>query len=382
MHIKTKGKKTLKTFFVGLLLSCQALIMFACSGTEGKSNTEIISDMEQWLKQYNTTTVENIEIVDRNTDTDVGTDNVVCKVASFDECVKYIKYYTIMYTLGKDEWVLSTVNKSHYDKWEQLPAKGVEESDVLKTLLNETILIDEEVWTFAEGVTSIKSIISHETDLENKKDVITAEVMIEDIVEQAIGQVTIEYSYNNSWNNGTILKTENFETMMKPTIDFNVAEDDLIAQLEKNGFYYGEKRNFDSYQYIEIIKSQISKFKVDNEDVKNKGSVHEYTCSFTLTTNYVIFDLQFKIIYTYSKENGWIVEVNPVKKAAKVEGILGEWKGTYSEAFEDGIASLNITEFKDDGTVKGIFSFARPDGDYGSYSVEGTLDLSRLEFIF
>lgn len=359
------------------------LMMFALAGCGAKVADEekIQTDLEAYKQNDFLAADEKItEIVidKRQTEKDAKVDTVWCGVQTEDARCAYEKDFTLTYSLyDEGGWMLDDVSVNNRSEWVITPLVGVNDDEISTSLIGIDVTINDEIWHVTrENIKSI-SVDSHETDLETQKDIVTATLIIDDLVEEASGQLIINYNFNHgSWVMDSISGRENFSALNKPGLELNVTENTLLDIINGQSFEYNpQESKMYSTQEITINKDEVSDFVIDKQEVSSKGTSVQHFCSCTLTKPYATFTLAIEIPYYYSDE--WTIrDISATAECTSVD-IVGTWTGTnvYGRNCE-----LDITEMDADGNISGSYSdHGSPNYKANSYYVAGKISKDTLE---
>ena len=377
-----------------LLFIAVILLLTGCSSVANEK--KIQSDLEtntQFDFLNEGEKIEKLEIEKRQTDKKQKADTIWCTITTADTEVSYQKSVVLTYNLyDKGGWTLDDVSVNKSKEWIKTPLKGIADEKILSSLNGEYITVNEEKWEITKDNISNFSIDKHDTNLEEKTDTVTASLTINADVEEAKGQLVINYIFDDKWKIDTLSDNAVFTATVKPEAALNVTEDDLMNEIVNQGFQYGGSKpdkskkltliDNRSQQTVTVNKSQLSDFKINNQESSSKGSSKKYFCSGILTTAHVVFDLNAEIEYKYKKNDGWNMKsVTIIPEVASVN-IEGDWTGTYRAAGDRGKVTLSITDVSDDGTISGVYSWTPEEltiaKQPGSYYVSGTMDKDRL----
>lgn len=371
--------KRWRVIMMGMLVAFSGMVFGACSVGKELAEEVVLEVVKSELIDALSSeeTLDEIELLDRVTDKENKLDELLYKVITNDGETEYEKYYSARYDLVDNEWIMDDVEAVDKDKWEQTPLKGVGENNVLSDMAGEMLMIDGEVWEITKDNVSSLTVVNHETNLEKKRDSITVQFTINDMIEQAIGQVTVEYAFGNAWRKDAVIAGE-FTVSTKPNFELKISEKDLLEELEN------QEISAFSKQVIEIAESEISDFVIESQNAMYKGCVQKYECSCILTKPNAVLNLQIEFIYEYRDSQGWVMsETNTDAQIVSLD-IVGEWKGIYNAIGVDGVMVLNIMDLTEDGTIVGTYSYEPEWTDGwssapGSYKLSGWIDMSTLQ---
>lgn len=387
-------KKKIKVFGVVLFSMLAAVFIVAC--TDVADEKKIQSDLESYTEYAFLSEGEKIDkvvIEKRQTEKEQKIDTVWCTVTTEDSEISYQKSVVLTYGLyDKEGWILDDVSVNDSRQWVQTPLKGITEEKIPSSLNGRSVVVDEEEWNIETEHIKKISIDDQETNLEEKKDKVTVTLILDSEVEEAKGELVINYKFDNGWKIDSISENKKFTATVKPEVALEITEEDLIAELVNQEFQYGETEtelangnsliDTSTQQTITINENEISDFVIESKSSTGKGSYQKYDCTCILTKAHAVFKLAAEIQYYYSGSNGWRVQPMTITPELISVNIEGEWAGTYVSAPWSGDAVLSITRIDDDGTITGVYSYTPSTinqySQPGSYNVSGKINMSTL----
>lgn len=376
----------------GHILLIMLFAMLLLVGCNNVADTEqILSDLANYSRTdflRDGEIVKGVEITKRETEKKKNLDVVSCTVTTENEKCAYQKEMVLTYTYDDNNgWVLDYVTVNDADKWKITPLSGVTEKDITASLDGTTVTANGEKWEITKDNIASISINEHVTDIEDKTDTVTLTLKIDDLVEEATGQLILNYVFEKEWKLDSVSGNEAFAVQVKPGIGLDATEETLVAELLGMEFQYGAPKAGLTYstsqlQTIVINQNEISNFKIESHEKRSKGTEHRYNCSFTLTKPQAEFTVNTMIYYLYINSKGWVLQPISTTMECVSVNIEGEWKGQYNDAPYSGNAILNITSITENGTIAGTYSYT-PEviGEYsepGSYEVSGKIDLATM----
>lgn len=372
-----------KRIFVVLFMT-MLLLLTGCSkiADEKKIQSDLETDTQfQFLDENEE--IKEIVIEKRQTDKNEKSDMIWCTVTTTDTEVLYQKNVVLTYGLYDQGWLLDGVATNHPSEWIKTPLKGIKEQDIPVSLEGKFVETVGERWDITTNNIKSISVMQQDTNLEEKTDKVTVALTLNADVEEASGQLIINYVFDDDWKIDTIEGNKDFTATVKPEAALEVTEDDLIDVIDKQEFEYGaSNENNASKQMIMVEKSEISNFVIENCKSSLKGSEQEYNCSCTLTKQHISCSLKANINYHYDSSNGWNVQQVVIVPGTISVDIAGDWTGTYVMAGDRGEVVLSITEVDDNGNISGIYSWTPEKVDNyrqpGSYYVSGTMNKDTL----
>lgn len=335
--------------------------------------------------------IKGFIIEKRQTDKKQKTDTIWCTITTAKEGISYQKEVILTYGLYDKGWILDDVSVNNFSQWVQTPLEGINENDILASLNGQSLTIDSEIWNITTNNIKNIKINKHDTNLDKNADVVTATLTIDESVEEANGEVIINYKFDNGWKLETISQNQGFTTSIKPEVALTVTNEDMISELSKQSFVLNSSKSSGIVVYykaeetmhtVTINSSEISNFSVINQESLLKGTQQIYHCKCTLTKPYVVFDLEIDISYQY-QSGEWILQLINITPQCKMLDIVGEWTGEYLDAPYGGNAVLNISSVDEKGFITAIYSYFPSErdkySDSGSYNVTGIIDMSTLD---
>ena len=309
-------------------------------------------------------TITAIEIEKRQTEKDRKMDVVWCNISTENGECAYEKGAVLTYTLyDKGGWILDYVTVDDSSQWIISPLVGVTNEMISDSLKDISIVAEGELWAITEDDMKNLSIDAHDTNLEGKRDTVTATLTITDKVEEAAGTIVLNYIFNNSWELDSVSGDDAFTVSTIAGKEISVSDDDLLAVLPGQTVEYGQTTDNSIFfssdaQTITVNQDEISNFTIESQETTDRGTHQTYMCSATVTKPHATFALTATIPYYYDSVVGWTqapdyidIELNCV--AVNVEG---EWSGTYRDIF-DGTVVLNITSADEQGNISGTYSY-------------------------
>lgn len=349
------------------------LMMFALAGCGAKVADEekIQTDLTSYKQNDFLAADEKItEIVidKRQTDKDDKIDTVWCSVQTEDARCVYEKDFTLTYSLyDEGGWMLDDVSVNNRSEWVITPLTGISNEEISASLNGISITADNESWYVTKDNIKDISVNNQETNLKDETDVVTVSLTVDDLVEEAKGELVINYIFRNGgWVMDSMSGNENFVADMKTSAALNIDDTALVNAVNGQIFEYGS-------QEISVNKDEISDFTVKSQEPSNKGAVQQYICSCILTKPCAVFSLDITVPYYYSE--GWNEQAVVINARCTSVDIVGLWSGTNSGDYDE----LNITEMDEKGNISGSYAH-RGSSKYNIYSyyVTGTIKLDTL----
>lgn len=363
----------MKRFLFVLLSIVISMLMVGCNKNV-VNEKQIKADLEAYTKKdffEDGEKIIEITINERQTNKEEKLDMVWCTVLTKDERCAYEKSFVLLYSLyDEDGWMLDNATINNRNEWVVTPLVGVSDDEITYSLDGVNITVNDEIWYVETDNIKNVSVEERKTNLEAKTDIVTVNVTVDDLVEEANGQLLINYTFKNGkWEIDSVSGNEKFTVAEKTGVALNVQDEVLHDAVEGQMFTYGT-------QEIMVNKNEISDFVLQGQEKSSKGTIQKYSCSCVLTKSYTVFELEIEILYVYSDGMWNIQPIYIIPQCTSVE-IEGNWTGTnvYGRVCE-----LNITEMDAEGNISGIYSDKGDSFNKGySYNVAGQIDLSNLE---
>lgn len=375
-----------------VVLGAMALMLISSAGCSSvPKEKEVKEDLENYSDKNflsDGEVIDEVKIKDRDTNKKEKYDNVLCTVVTEKNNISYEKEVNLTYQKYEKDWELKDLSVNDSDTWVVKPLKGIAEKDIPSTLVAEKVDVEGETWNIEDGEVKKISIKKQETDLKEKTDKITMEIVLDSGVEQATGTVVAEYEFEKEWKLDSVSEKGKFKTKINADKALDVDEEKLMEKLNGQTFVIGTEESdtgnvitfvdTSNQQEIEVKKDSISDFKIESHESEDKGrdQIYKYSCK--LSENSVEYGLTGEITYYYDYEDGWQIQPINIEYQLNSIDITGEWTGTYLGVGDDkGTAVLNIAEMEGD-KITGTYSYTpNKVSTYiqpGSYNVAGTFD--------
>lgn len=371
----------MKKVLLTVLLFAAAILSFtACSSVSVVDETQIRSDLESIITSLEKSEkVINVTIENRETDLDESKDKIRCHITTEDNLCRYEKSIVVIYNLDEDDnWSLDDFTVSDRSQWSVSPLKGVNEDDTAASLNGISVTAGNEIWNVTQDNVRIVSIDKHETDLEAKTDKITATVAVDDAVEEARGQLVIDYTFNDEWVVKSISGNGDFEASIKPGLELNVTDETLINAISEQTFDYGRNINSihaSAVKVVPIVKDGVTDFSIEGHESSEKGKLQEYICKCKLKSKYAEFNLDIGIQYCYDSDDGWVLQPISVEAECYSVSIEGKWTGIRG----GDSCELNIIEMDTEGNITASYiNYGNAYKDSYSYYLSGKIDFNTL----
>ena len=186
-----------------VVLGAMALMLISSAGCSSvPKEKEIKEDLENYSEKNflsDGEVIDEVKIEDRDTNKKEKYDNVLCTVVTEKNNISYEKEVNLTYQKYEKDWELKDLSVNDSDAWVVKPLKGIAEKDIPSTLVAEKVDVEGETWNIEDGEVKKISIKKQETDLKEKTDKITMEIVLDSGVEQATGTVVAEYEFEKEW---------------------------------------------------------------------------------------------------------------------------------------------------------------------------------------
>ena len=370
----------MKKIYIFLVMMLMAVIFVGC-GKKVANEEQIQIDLETFMEKSILADNEKILAVTidkRQTQKDDKKDVVWCTIQTEDERCAYEKSIVLTYSLyDEGGWMLDEISGNDRSGWVITPLTGVNDDEISASLSGINITTNNEIWYVTQD--NMKSILvdSHETNLEEQKDTVAVTLIVDDLIEEADGQLIINYSFEHgSWKMDSISGNENFSAATKAGMELNITEDILLKAIDGQSYKYNtQEPSMYSKQEITINKDEVVDFTIDRQESSSKGTSQQIFCNCTLAKPNAVFTLAIEVSYLYS--DTWIIQPISVTSECTSVDITGKWTGTNAYGR---ICELDITEMDAEGNISGTYS------DQGSaynkaysYYVAGKINRDTLE---
>lgn len=370
-------------------------MMLALTGCGKKvaDEEQIQVDLETYAKDKilsgNEKIVE-ITIDKRQTDKEQKADTVWSFITTADEYISYQKQVVLTYGLYDKGWILDDVTVNAPNQWIQTPLQGIDESEIVDSLRGQSITVDGDEWLFDNDSIKNVSVKHHDTDLDARSDSVALSLTLDDEVEEAAGELTVNYIFDNGWKRNSMSINEEFVASVKSECALNLANEDLIAEIagqefvlkdsEEEGLVWQSEIDMHT---VSINSDEISDFTVNEQEQQSKGTQQIYHCECRVNKGCAAFILEIEMPYQYRSGEWALGSIDIISAKCDTLDIIGEWIGTYSGVPYDGDAVLNITDVDEKGNITATYSYTPSVVDRytepGSYHVSGTIDMLTLD---
>ena len=369
------------------ILTLMLAVLTGCSSAVA-NDSKIESDLsEYFMRNYRSEAIESVEVSKRKTDKDNGYDYVWVNVASSDNESQYTKNFIISYMLyDEGGWQVTNIESDDMSTWSAVPINGVSTDDISNSLIGMNFDVDADSWNITpENLTDVV-IEQQNTSPEQSMDSVDVSLNLDSDVMQAKGELSLDYKYDYDpyTNEGTwVIDSYDLKTPFTQSFieskKLSVSNSDLTAILAEKTFIIGENS---TEQVVTIEPEDVTNFTISDIQYQEKGTIQTINCNFDLNKLYAVLNIDAKIVYQYSKNNGWSAVDIFLEPYVKSVDIVGDWTGTYTSSSTRKLV-LKITKFAADGTFLGTFNFSPsaidPDSESGSYTILGGIDLKTLK---
>jgi len=308
-------------------------------------------------------TVESIEVLDEETDRDEWTHHATVLVNSFDEEVNYVKYANMFYTRNEDrEWILSSISPERTSAWSTSPRVGAREDLVVSSardsILWQLVTIDGEEWHIDDSTIENITISNQNTDLNNRKDTVTANVVLGSEAMIAQGQIELEFVFDDGWSFSNYSGSAPFVSEYRPNAVMELSNEQMLDELVRGDATILRDLLYNG-QAFTIARDEISNLAVLDYETSDKGANRLYNFSFTAEKGVITYAVDAQVFYHFDSMSGWTPgNFTFTPEVASVELVGTRWLGTYLD-YSHTYASLpqtqiiiEITEVTSDGAVR------------------------------
>ena len=364
-----------------LMVMVAMALVFVAGCSSAPKEDEIKDDLiscgdDQLLRDGET--LDSIEITDRTTDKKNKTDSILCVVTTHKDDISYEKGVQVTYYKYDKDWEIGNISVSDANSWLMKPLKGVDDETITDELVNQRIRVDGQDWDIEASDISKITVDERNSDLENNKDEVSVTITLDSGVEKATGTLTADFEFDKSWELVSCKANDDFEVVVNETKALNMTEDDLTGLLANETFTLRDSHTTD--QEVTVTRDQISDFKINSQNVINKGKNQKYECSCTFTKVNTVCDVQFTVEHTSANETGWNSVVSSKKIQVKSVDWAGKWIGRYLAVpyAGDAVLELNVNGNQVTGTYTYTPDVLNQFSEAGSYNVSGTIEENSL----
>lgn len=127
-------KLSTRIFMTIIIVIMITVVLDSCSNNKGVSDRTLITDLESYEESpvfscYNMT-VDDIEVIKRQTLPEQQKDSVWVKVSCSNDKAKGIMYFLMKYTLYNDGFLINDISEYNRSKWKFTPVKGLSNEEV------------------------------------------------------------------------------------------------------------------------------------------------------------------------------------------------------------------------------------------------------------
>lgn len=319
----------LRSFLVVFCFAVLALSLSACSSSLSEAAIkEMLAENTGDFMPKPDEEITLIEITKRDANKETKAEEVWFTVHSSDTEAEYIRYFIAGFKLyDKGGWQYELAVADPKEKMSATPIAGVND-DAVKELVNTqglktAIVIGDDNW-MANGQ-SIKSITvgKHKTQLAQKKDTVTVAIVLEDIVQQAEGEVELVFTYEDGWKYEDYSVSKPFTALPIAGTEKDLTADDFVALvINQNNLHFAG-------QTVTLSSAEISDVTLESSTSTNKGTQQSYVYSFKVSkgAGRAVFAVTAQVDYWYS--NGWQTpDFYFTKTELTALNLTGAWTGT------------------------------------------------------
>lgn len=266
------------------------------------------------------------------------------------------------------------------EQGEQRPLIGVRKEDIPAGLQQQYVTVDGEQWEIKNDCIAELAVLGQDTDLQAGKDTLTIALVIDDVVEQATGQLELVYTYDKGWQLESCQGGETFTAEVKPGKELEVTEESLAEEIVAQELLFGNT-DTSTEQTIRMEREEISDLAIATHESQYKGREQVYEFGFNLSKERVDFHIDGTARYCYDSD-GWVIQnMNLIPKVISAN-LAGDWYSRYNLPGGSGNVVLSLSETGSDGNVSGVYSYtpneSRKYNSSGSYEVSGTINKETL----
>ena len=330
--LTVKGKIIKASILLAIVL-LMMLTVTACSGAKPPDEESISIEVKSALQGIlpSSRTIDEIEVLETETDDEAGLHMVLVKVNSSDKEIAYLEYYAFLYARNDDkEWDMVDHRSERTNLWTKTPLVGVDESLFRSAIMGMNFTIDGDDWNISDDSLDRVTVSNRNTQLEQKRDSVVLDVVLSSLALTATGQIELAYYFDSSWifENNNI--TTPFTSEVKPNAVFNMTDDLLIGKII-------ELRQFDfssgnTAQSVSLNREQISNIAVVQENTSNMGTHKTFEHKFDLEKELVTFKIIADSVYNFDG-NSWSLQdfqISPTVTDVRLDGTV--WGGIYEHS--------------------------------------------------
>jgi len=331
-------------------------------------------------------TVESVEILEEETNREDWTHFATVLVDSFDEEINYVKYATMSYFRNEDrEWILSDIIPERANMWSISPRIGAREdlieSSVRDSLMWQMITIDGEEWYIDESTIESISISNQNTNLNSRKDIVIADVVLGSDAMTARGKIELEFVFNDYWSLSSYSGSAPFTSEYRPNAMMELSNEQLLNEFVRSDATILREMSYNGQSFT-VARDEISNFSISDFETSDKGANRLYNFSFMAEKGVITYAVNAQVFYHFDSMSGWIPgDFTTTPEVSSVNLVGTKWLGTYRSGFW--LSSYNpqtqliieITEVTSDGSVRATLTGFAPEISQTSI---GTFDISGL----
>jgi len=343
---KPKKKKLLPIIIVVALVAVAAIVgvfFYVTRDTDPPPPTEaeIINNFEADIRSFlgNNETIDSIKIVERNTDTENGSDTIQVEVISNDGEVSNTRFFVMQYYLiefeDEDEtrWHLDNISPIRENLWTTIPLAGAADSLFKDALMWIHLNIDGDDWYIDDESLDSVTVSSRNTQLEAGRDSVIVDVTLTSPALAAEGQVELDFEFNvgRGWSSVGHSMVTPFTSEYHPHAILEMTDEQMLNKIiEMRQFVFSSGN---TAQDVHLNQEQISNLALVNMTTSNKGTHREYQHRFNLHKELVDFEIDIQSIYNFDALGGWAIQniqLTPRVTEVRLDGT--RWGGIYTHS--------------------------------------------------
>ena len=304
---------------LAIALGIGAYFLFFSGDGGGGSGARAIPDVERITRELSQDgrsivprdqKIESVEILDEETNRDEWTHVATVKIDSHDDKIAYIQFAQMSYYRDEErEWVLSGISAERMNQWTTAPLVGASEelinSSARSSLLWQNVIIDGDDWHIDDSVIENVIISNHNTDLNNRRDTVTATITLGSEAMTAEGQIELEFVFDNGWSLSNQRGTTPFVSQYRPNAVMELSNEQLLDELVRGDASILREMYFEG-QSVTMARNEISNFAISDYESSNKGASRVYNFSFNLEKGIITYNVDAQVYYHFDGMSGWI----------------------------------------------------------------------------
>lgn len=306
-----------------------AVFLSACAPSLSESAiTEMLTENADDFLQNPDEEITSIEITKRDANEEAKAEEVWFTVASNDEEAEYLRYFIAGFKLyDKGGWQYEIAVPDPKEKPSATPIAGVSDEMVKELIaaqgLKTPIAIGDDNWQANSNTIKSVAIGTHNTQLGQKKDTVTVEIVLEDIVQTATGEAELTFVYDNGWQYQDYTVSTPFTVAPLPGTEKDLTAEDFVALITSQDAVnlLGQQTRIAADEILDVtlVKSSIT----------NKGTqqFYEYSYHLNKAQGRMVFAMTVQVEYQYS--DGWQAPtIDFTDTKLTLLDLAGTWTGT------------------------------------------------------